>query len=427
MLDLQYICDNLDAVTENCINRGVTVDLEQLVTLRKKRNSLIAKGDELRCQQKETSAKIPQATDADEKQKCIALGKKLREQVSANEAKQKEVDATLRNIQATIPNMTHPDAPIGKTDHESTTIRTWGEMPSFDFSPLDHVALAEKHDLIDFEAGSRVAGHGFYYLKNEAVLLELALIQYAIEHVRNAGFVIHTTPDLARNEVLEGIGFNPRGDETQIYSLQNSDLSLVATAEITLGGSQKDKILELETLPMKMAGLSHCFRTEAGAHGKATRGIYRVHQFTKVEMFCFTTPSLEESNKLHEEIVSIEEKIFQGLGLPYRVIDTCTGDLGGPAYRKYDLEAWMPGRGDAGEYGEVTSASNCTDYQSRRLGTRCKIPGKKGTQFVHTLNGTAVAVTRAMIAVLENHQQADGTILIPEALQKWVGQEQIGG
>ncbi len=426
MLDLQFICDNLEAVSENCTNRGVTVDLDQLVILRKERNKLIAAGDELRREQKETSAKIPKATDADEKQKFIARGKELREQVNENESKQKEIDTTLRAIQADIPNMTHPDAPIGKTDHESTTIRTWGDIPKFDFEPLDHVALTEKHDLLDLEAGSRVAGHGFYYLKNEAVLLELALIQYAIGHVREAGFVIHTTPDVARNDVLEGIGFNPRGDEAQIYSIEDTDLSLVATAEITLGGSKKDTIMDFDSLPLKMAGLSHCFRTEAGAHGKATRGIYRVHQFTKVEMFGFVAPSLEESNKLHEEIVAIEEKIFQGLGLPYRVIDTCTGDLGGPAYRKYDLEAWMPGRGEAGEYGEVTSASNCTDYQSRRLNTRCKIPGEKGTKFVHTLNGTAVAVTRAMIAILENYQQADGSILIPEALQKWIGQEKIG-
>ena len=230
----------------------------------------------------------------------------------------------------------------------------------------------------------------------------------------------------ARDEVLEGIGFLPRGPEAQIYSIENSDLSLVATAEITLGGSMKDEIVDIESLPLKFAGLSHCFRTEAGAHGKATRGIYRVHQFTKVEMFAFTAPDTNASDAMHEEIVSIEEEIFQGLGIPYRVIDTPTGDLGGPAYRKFDLEAWMPGRGDAGEYGEVTSASNCTDYQARRLGIRCKSKETKGTQFVHTLNGTAVAVTRAMIALLENNQQADGSVTVPEALRPWVGVDQIG-
>ena len=197
----------------------------------------------------------------------------------------------------------------------------------------------------------------------------------------------------------------------------------MATAEITLGGTQKDQTVNVSDLPLKLAGISHCFRTEAGAHGKATRGIYRVHQFTKVELFAFTAPDVTASDAIHEEIVAIEEEIFQGLGIPYRVLDICTGDLGGPAYRKYDLEAWMPGRN---EWGEVTSASNCTDFQARRLNARCKSPDKKGTQFVHTLNGTAVAITRALIAVLENYQQADGSIVIPPVLRPWVGQERIG-
>jgi seryl-tRNA synthetase len=254
-------------------------------------------------------------------------------------------------------------------------------------------------------------------------LLELALVQYAAQKAIAKGFTLHTTPDLARDDVLSGIGFIPRGPEAQIYSIADSDLSLVATAEITLGGSLKDEILDISRLPIRMAGISHCFRTEAGAAGRATRGIYRVHQFTKVELFAFTAPNPDASEAVHSEIVALEEEIFQGLGLPYRVIDTATGDLGGPAYRKFDLEAWMPGRGD---YGEVTSASNCTDYQARRLGIRCKSPDRKGTAFVHTLNGTAVAVTRALIAILENYQQADGTIVLPEALRAWVGKDRIG-
>ncbi|MEZ6047938.1 MAG: serine--tRNA ligase [Planctomycetaceae bacterium] len=426
MLDLQYILENKEAVAQNCENRGVTINLERLIELDGQRRQYIQEGDELRRAQKETSGGIPKAKDQDERQKLITKGKELREQISVVEANQKEVETELRSLQADIPNMTHPEAPVGKTEDDSQVVRTWGEKPAFDFEPLDHVALAEKHNLIDFEAGGRVAGHGYYYLKNEAVLLELALIQYAVETVRKAGFTIHTTPDLARNDVLEGIGFNPRGNETQIYSVENSDLSLVATAEITLGGAYRDQMIDLDQLPILNAGISHCFRTEAGAHGRATRGIYRVHQFTKVEMFAFTAPESAESDKIHEKIVGLEEQIFQGLGLHYQVIDTATGDLGGPAYRKYDLEAWMPGRGEGGSYGEVTSASNCTDYQSRRLGIRCKNPNEKGTKFVHTLNGTAVAVTRALIAVLENYQQADGSIKIPDVLQKWVGQEKIG-
>jgi seryl-tRNA synthetase len=426
MLDLQFLCDNKDAVLENCRNRGVDVDVDALLRLREQRSGLITDGDALRHEQKEVSAQIPKLSDAQKKQALVARGKELREQVIANETLLREVEAELRREQLRVPNMTHPDAPVSSSPDGNVTLRSWGQVPQFDFKPLDHVALAEKHDLLDLEAGARVAGHGFYFLKNEAVLLEAALIQYALGKLRAEGFTLYSTPDLARDEVLEGIGFSPRGPETQIYSVHNTDLSLVATAEITLGGMLKDEILDVTALPLKVAGVSHCFRTEAGAHGRATRGIYRVHQFSKVEMFAFTEPSVEGSGEMHDTIVRIEEDIFQGLGIPYRVIDTCTADLGGPAYRKFDLEAWMPGRGEGGEYGEVTSASNCTDYQARRLGIRCRQPGKKGTQFVHTLNGTAVAVSRAIIAILENYQQADGTVVIPEALRKWVGQERIG-
>ena len=426
MLDLQYICDNLEPVAENCRNRGVEVDLDRIVALRGRRSELITSGDELRREQKATSSQIPTAESDEAKQALIARGRELREQLQGLDGELAEVEADLRSGQSRIPNMTHPDAPIALGDDGHVELRRWGDVPEFDFEPRDHVAISEAHNLIDFEAGSRVAGHGFYFLKNEAVLLELALMQLAVTRLREAGFTLMTTPDLAKDEIIEGIGFLPRGPESQIYSIENSELSLVATAEITLGGALKDQVLEIDDLPLRCAGISHCFRTEAGAHGRATRGIYRVHQFTKVEMFGFTAPTLEASNAFHNEVVEIEEGLFQALEIPYRVVDTCTGDLGGPAYRKFDLEAWMPGRGDGGDWGEVTSASNCTDYQSRRLGIRCRTPGKKGTEFVHTLNGTAVATSRALIALLENHQQADGTIHIPEALRPWIGSDQIG-
>ncbi len=426
MLDLQYICDNLEPVAENCRNRGVEVDLDRIVALRGRRSELITSGDELRREQKATSSQIPTAESDEAKQALIARGRELREQLQGLDGELAEVEADLRSGQSRIPNMTHPDAPIALGDDGHVELRRWGDVPEFDFEPRDHVAISEAHNLIDFEAGSRVAGHGFYFLKNEAVLLELALMQLAVTRLREAGFTLMTTPDLAKDDIIEGIGFLPRGPESQIYSIENSELSLVATAEITLGGALKDQVLEIDDLPLRCAGISHCFRTEAGAHGRATRGIYRVHQFTKVEMFGFTAPTLEASNAFHNEVVEIEEGLFQALEIPYRVVDTCTGDLGGPAYRKFDLEAWMPGRGDGGDWGEVTSASNCTDYQSRRLGIRCRTPGKKGTEFVHTLNGTAVATSRALIALLENHQQADGTIHIPEALRPWVGSDQIG-
>lgn len=425
MLDLNYVCEHREEVETNCRNRGIDIDLSRLVELRDKRSESIQKGDELRREQKKVSGQIPKAKDNGQKQELIARGKALREEVSRAEATQKEVEGELFGLLKQIPNLSHPDAPVGE-EQDHVTLRTWGAIPQFDFEPLDHVELAEKHDLIDFQAGTRVAGHGFYFFKNEAVLLEMALIQFALMTLREKGYTLYSTPDLARDEVLEGTGYIPRGPETQIYSIAETDLSLVATAEITLGGSLKDQIVEYDRLPLRMAGISHCFRTEAGAHGRASRGLYRVHQFTKVEIFAFTAPSLEASEAMHDEIVGIEEEIFQALEIPYRVIDTPTGDLGGPAYRKYDLEAWMPGRGDGGEYGEVTSASNCTDYQARRLGVRTKVPDRNGNQFVQTLNGTAVAISRAMIALLENHQQADGSVIVPKVLHPWTGVEQIG-
>src|SRR5437867_314541 len=254
----------------------------------------------------------------------------------------------------------------------------------------------------------------------------MALVHYAMQTAVQAGFTPVITPDLARVEILEGIGFMPRDpnpETRQVYTVADTDLCLIATAEITLGGMHKDRMFEEGELPQRYVGLSHCFRTEAGAAGRDTRGLYRVHQFTKVEMFGFCTP--EQSEAMHREILALEEQIFQGLGLAYHVIDTCTGDLGGPAYRKYDLEAWMPGRGEAGEYGEVTSTSNCTDFQARRLNVRYKTPGQKGTRFVHTLSGTAVAATRALLAILENNQQADGSVVIPEVLLPIVGKARI--
>ena len=276
-----------------------------------------------------------------------------------------------------IPNLTHPDAPIGQTEDDSLELRKVGTPRVFDFKPKDHVELGKSLDLIDFETAGKVSGNGFYFLKNDLVLLDLALQHFAVEKLIAAGFIPIVTPDLARNNILEGIGFTPRGDETQVYSVEDTELSLIGTAEITLGGMLADLILDESGLPVKYVGLSHCFRTEAGAAGRASRGLYRVHQFTKVEMFAFSTP--ESSGAIHAEMLAIEEDLFQSLGIPYRVLDICSGDLGGPAYRKFDLEAWMPGRGERGEYGEVTSTSDCTDYQARRLNIRYRPSGQKGT------------------------------------------------
>jgi seryl-tRNA synthetase len=425
MLDAGFVRDNLAAVKANCDNRNVTADVDAVVRWDDERKRLQRLADETKAKQNEVSKKFPQAKSAEEKQALKDESGRLKEQVTGYDAELKKVDAELHKVLFALPNMSHPDAPVGKDASANKVITKSGEPTKFGFKTKDHVTLCESLGLADLEAGTKVAGQKFYFLKNEGALLEMALVQYAMQALIAEGFTPVITPDLARVDVLEGIGFQPRdnAETRQVYTIADSDLCLIATAEITLGGMHKDEIFDEAKLPLKYVGLSHCFRTEAGAAGRDTRGLYRVHQFTKVEMFAFCTP--DQSEAIHKDLLRIEEKVFQGLGLPYHVIDTCTGDLGGPAYRKYDLEAWMPGRGTAGEYGEVTSTSNCTDFQSRRLNVRYRPTGHKGTRFVHTLNGTAVACTRAMIAILENNQQADGSVVVPPVLRPWVGKDVI--
>ncbi len=419
MLDRKFIVSHAEVVKENCRRRGVACDVEQIVQLEAERNQRLQDVLELNRQANEVSQSIGSAADAADRQTRIETGRQLRADKDAAQKAHDELDVTILDLIRHIPNLTHPDAPVGGEDDAVEVARGKTPIRSLDFVAKDHLELGQLHDLFDFEAGARVAGAGFYFLKNAAVQLDLALQHFAISFLVSRGFTPVTTPDLALTEILHGTGFMPRGPETQIYSIEHSDLNLVATAEITLGGMMAGQVLEAETLPLRLCGLSHCFRTEAGAAGRASKGLYRVHQFTKVEMFAFTTP--EQSDAVHEEMRLLECEFFDQLGVPYRVIDTATGDLGGPAYRKYDLEAWMPGRGDAGEWGEVTSTSNCTDYQARRLNVRSKQAGQKGTQFVHTLNGTAVATGRAMIAIMENYQNADGSITVPEVLRPLVG------
>ncbi|XZE46231.1 serine--tRNA ligase [Pirellulaceae bacterium SH467] len=425
MLDRKFVLENLDAVKQNCVNRGVPAsNLDRFVEVETRRRAKLTEAEELNRKANDINSKMKAATPA-EREGLKEQGKLLREQKEAAQHEHDGLDKEILGILAHIPNMTNPAAPIGGDDQANLEIaRGKTPIPQFDFPARDHLELGKLHDLIDFEAGARVAGAGFYFLKNDAVLLELALQQFAVQHLVRKGFVPVSTPDLANTSTLHGIGFIPRGPETQIYSVENSDLNLVATAEITLGGMYSGLVLEAEQLPLKLVGISHCFRTEAGAAGRASKGLYRVHQFTKVEMFAFTLES--QSDAIHEELRQIECDLFDALEVPYRVVDTATGDLGGPAYRKYDLEAWMPGRGETGEWGEVTSTSNCTDYQARRLNIRYKNKNEKGTHFVHTLNGTAVAISRAIIAILENHQQSDGSILVPKVLQPWMGKERIG-
>ncbi|HQO65971.1 MAG TPA: serine--tRNA ligase, partial [Spirochaetales bacterium] len=355
------------------------------------------------------------------RERLIAEGKRLKDSIAAIEAEAERILASLDDEVRRIPNMAHPDAPVGKEDKDNLEVKRVGEPTAFDFEPKDHVQLGQDLDIIDFDAGTKVSGTKFYYLKNEGVFLELGLVRYALDILARKGFTPFITPDVAKTEILEGIGFNPRGAESNVYSVEGEGSCLVGTAEITLGGYYSDTILPKDRLPLRMAGLSHCFRREAGASGQFSKGLYRVHQFTKLEMFVYCLP--EDSDRLHEELRLIEEEIFAGLGLPFRVVDTCTGDLGAPAYRKWDLEAWMPGR-NGGEWGEVTSTSNCTDYQARRLNIKYKDDDGRN-KYVHTLNGTAVAISRALVALLENYQQADGSVVMPAVLVPYVGFEVI--
>ena len=425
MLDRKFILENADAVKQNCVNRNVNVDVDRLVELETARREKLQQVQDLNTQSNAESKKIGKAKDDSQREELKIKARSLRDQKEAAQAEHDRLEEEIIEIQLAIPNMAHPDSPVGVDDKSNLELgRGQHEPREFDFTPLDHLELGEKHNWIDFEGGSRTTGNGFYFLKGDLVLLDLALQQFAVGELNKLGFLPTITPDLAQDSILEGIGFMPRGPETQIYSIENMNLSLIGTAEITLGGLYAGKTLADTELPIKLCGISHCYRTEAGAAGRASRGLYRVHQFTKIEMFAFTLP--EQSDALHEELRQVECDLFDAIGIPYRVVDTATGDLGGPAYRKYDLEAWMPGRGEAGEWGEVTSTSNCTDYQSRRLNIRYKVKDKKGTHFVHTLNGTAFAISRALISILENHQNADGSVTIPECLRPIMGKKAIG-
>ena len=418
MIDYRELRTRRDEIAKNIADRNMKVSVDGAIALQDKRSDLMKAAEELRAARNTNAQKMKGKMDNEARQALIAEGREIKDRIAEVEAELETVDKDFNAIVRQIPNYAHPKAPVGKEDKDNTAIKYVGKPPVFGFKALDHVQLGEKLDLIDFEKGTKVSGPKFYYLKNEAVLLQMALENYAMSIVVKHGFTPFITPDVAKEEILEGIGFNPRGAESNIYTVEGTGTALVGTAEITLGGYYSGETLDKSALPIKMTGLSHCFRREAGAAGQFSKGLYRVHQFSKLEMFIICLP--EDSDAFHDELLSIEEEIFSGLGLAYRVVDTCTGDLGAPAYRKFDIEAWMPGRGEAGEYGEVTSTSNCTDYQSRNLNVRYKDDDGK-SKFVHMLNGTAVALSRAVVAVLENYQREDGSIGIPAALVPYMG------
>jgi seryl-tRNA synthetase len=423
MLDPRTLAERRDEVVESCRRRGVDADVEGAIAAQERVAAAQTELNELGRQRNAHQEVGKRPLLPAEREAHVLEGRRLKEAVAAAELQLSAAQQALHERLLAIPNLVHPDTPVGG-ESAFRELRRVGAPPRFDFEPADHLAIASRLDLVDFEAGAKVAGPKFYFLKNEGVLLEIALQRFAIDVLLEEGFTLFSTPDLARRRIVDALAFSPRGPETQIYSVEGTDLDLIGTAEITLGGLHEDEILEEEALPLRMAGVSHCFRTEAGSAGRESRGLYRVHQFTKVEMFAITRP--EDSEAMHEELVRIEERIFQALELPYRVIDIASGDLGAPAYRKYDIEVWLPGRGETGDWGEVTSASNCTDYQARRLKTRFRRRDTRRNELVHTLNGTAVAVSRAIVALLENQQRADGGVGIPKALRPYVGRDAIG-
>jgi len=416
MLDINFIRENVDLVKKGVADKQFDPDMiRKVLELDEKRRKLILEVEGLRAKRnKIASGGKPSAAKALE-------GKEIKEELKDKEPDYEKIEDEYKDLLFRIPNLPSKKVPVGKSEKDNKEVRKWGTPTKFDFKPKDHIELGKSLGILDFETGAKVTGSQFYFLYGDGVLLELALTAYAFEKLSKVGFLPVITPDLAKSRYYLGTGYAPKGDEAQTYTVDGEDLGLIATAEVTLAGSHADEIIPEDKLPIKYIGYSHCFRKEAGAYGKYSRGLYRVHEFTKAEMFIYSLP--EESDKFHEYILKMEEEIYQELGLPYRVVEMCTGDLGAMAARKFDVEVWMPGRDD---YGEVTSTSNCTDYQARNL--NIKFRRKTGeVEYPHMLNGTAIVMTRVPLAILENFQTKDGSVLIPKVLQKWMGKERITG
>ncbi len=422
MLDIKYILENTETVRESIQKRQVkSADLDGLLALYADRKNNLLKLENMRAESNQLAKLIPTVSLADKKE-LIDKGRGLNHEISLLEEMLRTIDAKYQDALLTIPNQLADDTPLGVDDTENEVIRTHLTPRQFDFTPKDHLELGKALDLIDFDSGAKVTGAKFYFLKNDAVLLELALKLFAMKVAAEFGYTQLITPDLAKKSVLMGTGFSPRGEESNIYHLEDLDLSLIATAEITVAGIHADEILEESRLPLKYVAESHCFRREAGSAGRESKGLYRVHQFSKIELFQIAKP--EDSESALNAILALEETIYQRLQIPYRVVRICAGDLGAAAFKKYDIEAWMPGRDSDEKYGEVTSASNCTDFQSRRLNIRYRTSDNKKI-FPYTLNGTAIALSRTLIAILENYQQQDGSIVVPEVLRAYMGKNVI--
>lgn len=408
MLDIQFIRENPELVQNNAARKGYTVSIANLIAQDDTRRTLGQRVDALREQRNSISSSIQGSRPSDE---LVVQVRKIKEELSTLEPQLKVADDAYEQLIHQIPNMMQGDVPTGGED-ASIEIKKWGEQ---NIGAIDHLDFAVKRDWVDFERGAKVAGAKFYYLKGDLALLENAITQYALELVTKKGFTLLSVPALVNSRVATGTGFAPRtSEQSDEYYIEGEDLSLIATAEMPLTGYHADEIIDEAKLPLLYAGYSASFRKEAGTYGKHNRGLFRVHQFNKLELYAFTTP--QQSLQVHEQILSIEEEIWQSLTIPYRVINIASGDIGAPASKKYDLEYWSP---VDGMYRELTSASNCTDFQARNLNIRVRRTDGS-IQVLHTLNGTAVSLARSLVAILEHYQNQDGTLRVPVVLQPYL-------
>ncbi len=418
MIDLQQIRRDPGPARQALARRGAADQLDALLELDRRRRELNTRIDEGRSEHNKLSEQIEELARSGGRDQLEF--KELRERSSPLKAELKKLEAELAEVEeerdrlwAEVPNLPHPEAPDGTSEEDARELREVGERPAFDFEPLDHLELGQRHGWIEMEAAARASGSRFAYLLGDLVLVELALVRFALETLRPEGFVPAAPPVLVREPALFGTGFFP-SEREMIYEVPEDELFLVGTSEVSLAALHADAILAAKELPRRYAGFSTCFRREAGAGGRDTRGIFRVHQFDKVEMFSFCEP--DDSEEEHERLLAIEERFLQALEIPYRVVEIAAGDLGPSASRKFDCEAWIPSQQ---RFREVTSCSNTTDYQARRLSSRYRPDEDASPEFVHTLNGTAVAVGRTLIALLENRQRGDGTVSIPDSLQEF--------
>lgn len=414
MLDIRFIRENAERVQKDALNKGYkNADIQAVIALDDERKALTAQIDELRTRRNQIAASMKNSGGKPSAEQ-ITEGKKIKEELAELEKTYRELDEKLSNALNGIPNILQADVPIGE-EGEDDLVKTWGEeLFESRKGAEDHLDFANKKGWVDFERGSKVAGTKFYFLKGDLALLENAIYQFALNKLISKGFNFMTVPHMVNSEVATGTGFAPRSSEqSDEYFIEGEDLSLIATAEMSLTGFHAGEILNEKDLPIFYAGYSPCYRKEAGTYGKHTRGLFRVHQFNKLEMYAYTLP--EQSAETHEKILAVEEEIYQELGIPYRVINIASGDLGAPASKKYDIEYWSP---VDGSYREITSCSNCTDYQARNLNIRVRRENGE-LQVVHTLNGTAVSLARCLVAAIENFQDGEGLVL-PKVLQPYM-------